>query len=150
MTDSSVQGVDVQRLDLTAEPASVGQARRFARQNLLAWELEELIDPVCLLTSELATNAVLHARTAYAVIMTRGEGVLRVDVLDDSPVTPERRRNSALAATGRGVALVETLATDWGATDEAGLAGFVKGVWFSLRLDSTDEAAWAGDWLDGL
>jgi hypothetical protein len=120
------------RVDLPAEPASVGQARRFVRAVLDDWGLEELIDTVTLLTSELATNAVLHARTAFAVVVSRSTLGLRVDVLDGSAVTPRTRQPSPTAATGRGVNMVAALADQWGATPEAQLHGFAKGVYFTM------------------
>ena len=140
---------DVRRLDLAAEPASVAKARAFVRRLLDAWELNTLSDTTCLLTSELATNAVLHARTSYAVVVSRsGEGV-RVDVLDDSAAIPQRRHNTLSAATGRGVALVDRLAGEWGATPQHELLGFVKGVWFTVPTAGTGEGSWDDEWLQG-
>jgi hypothetical protein len=54
------------------EPAAVGAARRFVRDTLRAWELAgpawgQLVDDAVLLTSELVTNAVLHAGTPVQV-----------------------------------------------------------------------------------
>lgn len=120
------------RVDLPAEPASVGQARRFVRGVLDDWGLEELIDTATLLTSELATNAVLHARTGFAVVVSRSRNDLRVDVLDGSSVTPRTRQMSQTAATGRGVSMVAALADEWGATPKTRLHGFAKGVYFTM------------------
>jgi anti-sigma regulatory factor (Ser/Thr protein kinase) len=120
------------RVDLPAEPASVGQARRFVGGLLAEWGLNDLIDTVVLLTSELATNAVLHARTAFAVVVTHEGSQLRVDVLDGSAVTPRERQPSPTAATGRGVAMVATLADAWGPTPDPELHGFAKGVFFTV------------------
>jgi anti-sigma regulatory factor (Ser/Thr protein kinase) len=120
------------RVDLPAEPASVGQARRFVRGVLGDWGLEELVDTVMLLTSELATNSVLHARTGFAVVVSRSARDLRVDVLDGSSVTPRTRRPSPTAATGRGVGMVAALADHWGSTPDTQLHGFAKGVYFTV------------------
>ena len=95
-------------------------------------KMSELVDTVQLLTSELATNAVLHARTAFAVVVSLTAGVLRVDVLDGSAVPPRNRQPSLTAGTGRGVGMVEALADHWGATPEGQLHGFAKGVYFTL------------------
>ena len=122
------------RLDLPAEPASVGQARRFVRRVLHDWGLEDLVDTGQLLTSELATNAVLHARTAFAVVVSRTAKAVRVDVLDGSAVQPRSRQPSLTAATGRGVNMVEALAEQWGTTPETQLHGYAKGVYFTLPL----------------
>ena len=149
MTDSDSDG-DVRRLDLAANPASVAQARAFVRGLLESWQLDALSDTTCLLTSELATNAVLHARTSYAVVVTRSREGVRVDVLDGSAVMPQHRHNTLSAATGRGVALVDRLAGDWGTTPSDELNGFVKGVWFTVPTTGTGESTYGDDWLGGL
>ena len=120
------------RVDLPAEPASVGQARRFVGRVLAEWGLDDLADTVVLLTSELATNAVLHARTSFAVVVTREPSEVRVDVLDGSVVSPRERQPSPTAATGRGVAMVASLADAWGSTPEPEQYGFAKGVFFTV------------------
>lgn len=125
---------EADRVDLQAEPASVAQARRFVRHVLTGWGLDQLVDPVCLLTSELATNAVLHARTPFAVVVSRGDDEVRVDVLDRSAGVPRQRQTTVLAATGRGVAMVAKVATNWGTTPAPELRGFAKGVWFTVPL----------------
>ena len=120
------------RVDLPADPASVRQARRFIRGVLHDWELEELVDTVELLTSELATNAVLHARTDFAVVASRTRAGIRVDVLDGSEVTARVRQPSATAGTGRGVNMVAAMADKWGQTPPAQLRGFAKGIYFTV------------------
>jgi anti-sigma regulatory factor (Ser/Thr protein kinase) len=137
-----------QRLDLRAEPASVSQARRFVMRVLLDWGLDEAVEVAALLVSELATNAVLHARTAYAVVVSQEQDDVHVEVLDGSAVLPRQRQNSPSAATGRGVAMVDRLAGDWGTNPASD--GFAKGVWFTVPVAGVGEAAWGGDWLDGL
>ncbi len=140
---------DKERVVLPSEPASVGEARRFVRRVLLNWELADTVEVATLLVSELATNAVLHARTEFSVAVSRGAGEVTVEVLDGSAVLPQVRRRSSTAATGRGVGLVGRLATAWGV--RAGAEdGFVKAVWFTVPVTGTDERAWAGDWLEGL
>jgi hypothetical protein len=124
------------RVDLPAEPASVGQARRFVRGVLADWKLESLVDTVTLLTSELATNAVLHARTGFAVVVSLSGREVRVDVLDGSAVTPRSRQPSLTAATGRGVNMVAALADHWGPTPQTQLHGFAKGVYFTVPIAS--------------
>ena len=139
---------NTERLDLRAEPSSVGQARAFVTRVLREWGFDDAVEVAALLVSELATNAVLHARTAYAVVVTQRVEDLRVEVLDSSPVSPRHRQNSNSAATGRGVALVDRLATAWGTRRLDN--GFAKGVWFTVPLTGTPDAAWSEDWLEGL
>jgi anti-sigma regulatory factor (Ser/Thr protein kinase) len=120
------------RLELPAEPASVRQARSFVRRVLDSWELDGLADTAALLVSELATNVVLHARTPYAVVVARTRKGAVVDVLDLSGEPPQLRTHDPASATGRGLALVAALANEWGATPATDLAGFAKGVRFTL------------------
>jgi len=143
-------------LELPGEPGSVSSARAFVRQTLDAWGLSTLVETTSLLVSELATNAVLHARTSYDVVVERDRDSLRVAVLDGSPAGPHRRHHGLRAATGRGLGLVETLAGAWGAAAPEDLGTRAKGVWFELPTDpsllpATDEGALYGDaWLSHL
>jgi anti-sigma regulatory factor (Ser/Thr protein kinase) len=122
-------------LDLAGTPASVGAARSFVRAALRSLELEELVDTAVLLVSELATNAVLHARTAYRVEVDRVGDAVRISVLDGSPVQVHRRVHGLEAATGRGLGLVEAMALRWGPTGTDGLGEQAKGIWFELPTD---------------
>lgn len=142
--------MDPQRLDLSAEPSSVGEARRFVRQVLLDWGVEDAIDVTTLLVSELATNAVLHARTDYAVEVSMDSEGVRVEVLDGSHVPAHHQQNTNAAATGRGVDMVDRLATSWGSHPASAHSGFAKGVWFTVPLAGAADSDWSGDWTDGL
>jgi anti-sigma regulatory factor (Ser/Thr protein kinase) len=132
-----------ERIDLLADPSSVGEARRFVRRVLVSWHVEQAVDVVTLLVSELATNAVLHARTAYSVVMSRSDTSVRVEVLDGSGVAPRQRQNSTTAATGRGVALVDRLSSAWGTHNDQ--QGFSKGVWFTVPLTGVEDSVWFDD-----
>ena len=83
-----------------------------------------------LLTSEVATNAVLHAGGDFEVHveLLENEGI-RVSVRDRSPHLPQRRVTTLDATTGRGLHLVDSLATAWGVDDHAN----GKVVWFEVR-----------------
>jgi hypothetical protein len=116
---------------LPAEPASAAVARRFVRDALDAWGAGELEDAAVLLTSELVTNALLHARSAPELDVSLVDGRLRVGVSDSTPVAPVRKRYGSEAATGRGLMLIETMASAWGSDPcEGG-----KVVWFELTAD---------------
>ena len=65
--------------------------RRFVEAALEVWELDDLVEVVALLTSELVTNAVLHARTAFTVRATFARPELRVEVSDGRVSTSTRR-----------------------------------------------------------
>jgi anti-sigma regulatory factor (Ser/Thr protein kinase) len=80
--------------------------------------------------SELATNAVLHARTPFTVTIERAP-VLRVEVHDGDPRPPHTRDYGPEAASGRGLHLVEALALSSGTVTVDG----GKAVWFELAWD---------------
>jgi anti-sigma regulatory factor (Ser/Thr protein kinase) len=85
-------------------------------ETLLAWGHADLADDAAIITTELATNAVIHARTDFTVtIARRPGGTIRVAVRDDSLVPPRPRRPLPLEGSGRGLGLVEAMATGWGA-----------------------------------
>jgi len=88
-------------------------------------------DDVVTLVSELATNAVIHARTPYTIVVSRYGDTVRVGVRDLSAVIPRRRAYGVDATTGRGLRLVATIASDWGVEAESG----GKVVWFEVRCE---------------
>ncbi|HEU5151434.1 MAG TPA: ATP-binding protein [Iamia sp.] len=121
---------DTIRLD--AEPRSVGHARRFASATLEGWGVAaELIDTCVLLVSELATNAVLHARTPFTVTIER-RPVLRVEVHDGDPRLPHPRDYGPEASSGRGLHLVELLSQSSGTVTSPDGG---KAVWFEMAWD---------------
>ena len=120
-----------------AATSSVRDARSFVKQTLASWGVAQLTDMAILLVSELATNAIVHARTDYAVRVIRRTGAIRIAVTDASPNVPERRNYAPTSGTGRGIAIVAEASTAWG-IDE-GVQG--KTVWFELSDGANDESA---------
>jgi anti-sigma regulatory factor (Ser/Thr protein kinase) len=97
----------------------------------------DLCDSAVLATDELFANAVRHAsddpRDTITLTVERSAGILRVTVADRSPELPRLRAADAAAESGRGLAIVEALADEWGlAPPEPGSPG--KRVWFTLHL----------------
>ena len=84
-----------------------------------------------LLTSELVTNAVLHAATPMCVTLHILPDRIRVDVADGSPSFPSIKEYGRDAATGRGLTLFNALASDWGVQGVDG----GKIIWFELPVD---------------
>jgi anti-sigma regulatory factor (Ser/Thr protein kinase) len=74
----------------------------------------DVIDTVALLVTELVSNAVLHARTRLQLEVDVTPRVVRLCVRDGSRHRPILRRYDVGDVTGRGLALVEMLATEWG------------------------------------
>ncbi|MER5973005.1 ATP-binding protein [Streptomyces sp. NPDC002055] len=116
---------------LPREPGSAATARRLVHVALAAWQMEELADVAALIVSELVTNSVQHARSnSIRITVTRPEAVrVRIGVVDKSKQFPVPREPSAEDEGGRGLALVEALAEDWG-TDPL---PWGKRVWAELR-----------------
>lgn len=121
------------RVSLALPPvtSSVPEARLFVDRALPAtcWA-----DEVTLLVSELASNAVRHARTPFTVSVACDGERVRVEVEDQDPTLPVRRRPDADAVTGRGLLIVDALAHHWGV--EVTDAG--KAVWVELACRSSE------------
>lgn len=118
----------IRRAQLPPDAASAGRARRLVGEVLDEAGLDDLADVAMLLVSETVTNAVLHAATEVGLTVLADDGELRVEVRDGSSVLPGIRHYEDEATTGRGVGLVELLATGWGVdTEPEG-----KTVWFTL------------------
>ena len=124
--------METARLELPATPAAAGVARLFVRCLCEEWGVDEVADVAELLSSELVTNAVVHAHTSVELCAARDDdGGLRVDVFDRAPaghVAPRQRSADPAAENGRGLAIVASLASSWGVDD----GGNGKSVWFTL------------------
>jgi anti-sigma regulatory factor (Ser/Thr protein kinase) len=115
-------------VDLTAGAEAAAQARRVVRDLLERGRQPALVDTACLLTSELVTNAVVHAGAPVELIVDLDRVRLAVEVVDasDAPLRPTHAE--PMDTGGRGLELVALLADAWGVT--TALPG--KSVWFSL------------------
>jgi anti-sigma regulatory factor (Ser/Thr protein kinase) len=91
---------------------------------------EDVRDTAELLTSELVTNALLHAGTDLTVHVERchEDGTVRIAVDDGSDHAPCVGEPDAGALGGRGLPLVASLASRWGWE----LMPFGKRVWFEV------------------
>src|SRR5437764_15097666 len=123
-----------QSTTLAPDPSSAAEARRFVRSALAEWGASRLDDVATLLVTELVTNAVLHTRSGPEVTARLAGDRLRVEVADDNPTPPVRQRYGPRAGTGRGLILVNELASAWGT--EPVRSG--KIVWFELEARSPE------------
>lgn len=130
---------------LAGSTASVGAARRFLAATLERWAAEDVAWTAGQALSELATNAVIHAGTPFTVDLAIGDDALRLAVRDGSRRAPRQRHYGLSATTGRGLALVASLAEDWGV--EPLPDG--KVVWCRLSLHPHDPAADLAAFLTG-
>ena len=111
-----------------AVPESVGAARRFTRAALARQDIDpEIIDTATLLVSELATNAVVHATSTIQLRIGVSDEI-RVEVRDASEDAPILEDVGPDRESGRGLAIVTSLADDWDWSRRP--SG--KVVWFSL------------------
>jgi PAS domain S-box-containing protein len=117
------------------EPASVAAARRLVADSLAGLNQESLVDVALLLVSEVVTNAVLHAGTPIDLSLEAENAHVRIEVIDESPQLPSPRGYGEDATTGRGLGLVESLASAYGV--ERRPVG--KVVWFEVREDQQEE-----------
>jgi DNA-binding NarL/FixJ family response regulator len=134
-----VEGVVAEVTGLDADTASAGQARRFVDQVLSRWRCDAVLDDVKLLVSELVTNAVVHAGSEVEVAVRLLPDAVRIEVIDRAPAATLRPSTpKAEDESGRGLLLVETMASAWGvdAIDRG------KAVWFEVpRLDRSEPIA---------
>lgn len=121
------------RLELPAMLTSGREARRFLRSTLPDWGAGELLDDAQLLTSELVNNAIVHAASAVGVRLRFEDRCLRVEVTDAGAGALHRQLTSVEDTNGRGLYLVDALASAWGTSaDQDG-----KVVWFELDGNDT-------------
>jgi anti-sigma regulatory factor (Ser/Thr protein kinase) len=120
---------------LPAEALSAARARGFVSGTLVDHDLLNLLEPVRLVASELATNAILHAHTDFTLTLLglRTTVVLEVEdaVEGQVPTTalPAVTQVRATAPSGRGLGIVSHFSQDWGVTTDH--PGF-KTVWASF------------------
>jgi signal transduction histidine kinase len=109
---------------------SVPAARKFACESL-AQLSRETLEAVELMVSELATNCVKHAGSEFTVTIALAPAQLRIEVYDDGHGTPVMASPAPTDPTGRGLRIVDLLASRWG-TDVTRKG---KRVWFELATD---------------
>ncbi len=119
---------------LPADLQAVSRARRTTSATLQDWGLAgDAVDSALLVVSELVTNAVLHTGEPCELLLSRDPAqpsTVRVAVHDASTRHPSPRDAGDDALGGRGLAIVEALADDWGVTPQ----GEGKAVWADLPV----------------
>ena len=133
-------------LSLPPTVHSVGVGRRMVADALAEWQLDALSYTATLLTSEVLTNCVLHARTEIRLTVDRtGPDTVTISVHDGSKLVPRRRRHAQDATTGRGLELLDRLSQNWRIQSEDD----GKTLTFTVGGDVDPWAAYAGiDWMD--
>ncbi|HEV2980220.1 MAG TPA: ATP-binding protein [Solirubrobacteraceae bacterium] len=111
-----------------SEPQAVTAARLFVRRELSGVP-PEVRDAAELMTSELTTNCVRHARTEFEVTVDAQQSI-RIAVTDAGAGDPQVLSPAPTDLTGRGLLIVSRLASRWGVIPAA--PG--KTVWFALDV----------------
>ena len=142
------RAVEPMTYELTLAPTvdSVGVGRRLVSEALSEWDLESLSYTAALLTSEVLTNSLLHARTQIVLTVERsGPRSITISVRDGSRIVPRRRRHPQDATTGRGLELLDRLSDSWRVdADDTG-----KTLTFTVAGDKDPWAAFASaEWMD--
>ncbi|MER5499100.1 MULTISPECIES: ATP-binding protein [unclassified Streptomyces] len=115
-------------------PESVKAARDFTTRTLIAWGLYDTGD-ICLVVSELATNALAHGSDrdhGFLVRLEPDPGGVRLEVHDSSDPCeplPEPARPAFDTETGRGLVIVAALVARWGVEPRQ---PYGKIVWFNF------------------
>lgn len=113
------------------EPTSqqVARARHFAAAQARRWGVAS--SEVEIVVDELATNAVLHARSDFTVRVSLEGRSMLVEVSDANPRSPEPAVPTTAALSGRGLVMVDRLARSWGVRSQAPRG---KTVWAELDV----------------
>jgi PAS domain S-box-containing protein len=115
---------------------SVATARSFVRDTLQGWGFADIVDDAVVLTSELVTNAVVHAGTSADVLCLRSDDGVRIEVADHYPEREIPLQGSPVnmgspdREGGRGLQLCAALADRWGVE----YTPTHKQVWFQIAL----------------
>jgi anti-sigma regulatory factor (Ser/Thr protein kinase) len=124
----------MEQASFPATPAAVRSARQLVARALRD-ATPAVLDIAVLLTSELATNAVLHARTPFELRITDGGSTVRVEVADGQSRLPVMRNYGPESPTGRGLRLLQSGASRWGVER---VTGGGKSVWFEIDTTEMD------------
>jgi anti-sigma regulatory factor (Ser/Thr protein kinase) len=109
-------------------PGSVAAARRFAA-NAVQGVPAETLETVKLMVSELATNCVRHADSQFDLTVIQTEHEIRVEATDYGGGEPTMLSPGPAEPTGRGLMIIDMLATTWG-SEHPSASG--KMVWFAI------------------
>ncbi|MEJ1200759.1 MULTISPECIES: SpoIIE family protein phosphatase [unclassified Streptomyces] len=131
------KGADAERfrnaaLELLGGVEAAPRARAFASGVLTSWRFPtELHDLGVLATSELVANSLQHGTPPMRLRLRRTDRRLIIEVTDGDDHLPRRRRAEPGDESGRGIAIVATIASNWGSRRTPGGG---KAVWCEFVL----------------
>ncbi|MFG2134998.1 SpoIIE family protein phosphatase [Streptomyces sp. NPDC048751] len=119
-------------LELLGGVEAAPRARAFASGVLTSWRFPpELHDLGVLAASELVANSLQHGTPPMRLRLRRTDRRLIIEVTDGDDHLPRRRRAEAGDESGRGIAIVATIASNWGSRRTPGGG---KAVWCEFVL----------------
>jgi anti-sigma regulatory factor (Ser/Thr protein kinase) len=122
-----------------ADARAATAARRVAIAALRrAGHERRLLDDAQLVITELATNAVRHARTPFSLSIRMTRSAVRIRVRDRSHAVPALRGDPGVSSSGRGMRIVSALASRWGVDHVPD----GKVVWAELAARPSRSSAW--------
>jgi len=138
-TESHLSGNTSVSAGFPADVESPRAARRFVSDAMRAWGFSrEARDEAELVTTELAANAVVHADSAFSVLLHNGSEVLRIAVHDTMPIDPPL----LVVRPRRGLGLVSSFSRAWGvdvtANGKTVWAEMDAAPWIAGRIQRTE------------
>ncbi|MFG2635643.1 SpoIIE family protein phosphatase [Streptomyces sp. NPDC048362] len=119
-------------LELLGGVEAAPRARAFASGVLTSWRFPtELHDLGVLAASELVANSLQHGTPPMRLRLRRTDRRLIIEVTDGDDHLPRRRRAEPADESGRGIAIVATIASGWGSRRTPGGG---KAVWCEFLL----------------
>jgi two-component sensor histidine kinase len=118
---------DLVRRRFEASPGAVREARAFLQTAIAGRVAPEVQSELTVVLSELASNAVRHARTSFEVVVATN-GHVRIEVEDGSTGAPVPKAPSGEG--GWGLVLVDRVCDRWGVD----ISGEKKCVWCERDL----------------
>ncbi|MEU1708410.1 SpoIIE family protein phosphatase [Streptomyces sp. NPDC005706] len=119
-------------LELLGGVEAAPRARAFASGVLTSWRFPaELHDLGVLATSELVANSLQHGTPPMRLRLRRTDRRLIIEVTDGDDHLPRRRQAEPADESGRGIAIVATIASAWGSRRTPGGG---KAVWCEFLL----------------
>ena len=125
----------IERRNFAHNVGSIPLARRFV-EAAFHEAPREIAERAAVMASELATNAMRHARSDFVVQIETTPVSIRVEIIDTGAGSPTVRDLGARAPSGRGLRIVNSLADEWGVIPHT--TGPGKAVWFWLFLATSN------------
>ncbi|MFJ8939661.1 SpoIIE family protein phosphatase [Streptomyces sp. NPDC102365] len=125
-------------LELLGGTEAAPRARAFASGVLTSWRFApDLHDLGVLAASELVANSLQHGTPPMRLRLRRTDRRLIVEVTDGDDHLPRRRRAEPADESGRGIAIIAAIASNWGSRRAPGGG---KAVWCEFALPSVSSS----------